>query len=167
MFNLLPCFLQISAHLNLRNDPTNSENIKNISSKQDPSFDSKERFSMIFPPPNVTGDIHLGHSMTATIQDVLIRWKHKQKIKTLWIPGTDHAGIATQVVVEKYLLKRYGKTRHEIGREAFLEEVSLKFSRSSLNNHRSLYSTSLSGLEMERRQRFIDNQWLEKNRHIF
>lgn len=78
---------------------------------------------MLFPPPNVTGDIHLGHSLTATIQDVIIRWKHKQNIKTRWIPGTDHAGIATQVVVEKILFKNQGKTRHEIGREAFLEEV--------------------------------------------
>lgn len=78
---------------------------------------------MIFPPPNVTGDIHLGHSMTATIQDVLVRWKRKQNIRTLWIPGTDHAGIATQVVVEKTLFKKHGKTRHEMGREAFLEEV--------------------------------------------
>lgn len=78
---------------------------------------------MIFPPPNVTGNLHLGHSLTATIQDVLVRWKHKQHINTRWIPGTDHAGIATQVVVEKILQKQLGKTRHEIGREAFLAEV--------------------------------------------
>jgi valyl-tRNA synthetase len=78
---------------------------------------------MIFPPPNVTGNIHLGHALTATIQDVLIRWKQKQNVKTRWIPGTDHAGIATQVVVEKTLFKREGKTRHDIGREKFLEEV--------------------------------------------
>lgn len=82
-----------------------------------------EYYSMLFPPPNVTGNIHLGHSLTTTIQDVLIRWKRKQNIETLWIPGTDHAGIATQVVVEKILYKEHQKTRHDIGREEFLNQV--------------------------------------------
>lgn len=78
---------------------------------------------MVFPPPNVTGNIHLGHALTATIQDVFVRWKQKKNVKTLWIPGSDHAGIATQVVVEKCLFKQQGKTRHDIGRENFLKEV--------------------------------------------
>lgn len=78
---------------------------------------------MLFPPPNVTGNLHLGHALTAVIQDVLVRWKHKKNIRTQWIPGSDHAGIATQVVVEKSLFKKHGKTRHELGRKEFLEEV--------------------------------------------
>lgn len=78
---------------------------------------------MIFPPPNVTGNIHLGHCLTATIQDVLVKWKQEQGERTQWIFGVDHAGIATQVVVEKILSKKCGKTRHEIGRDAFLKEV--------------------------------------------
>lgn len=78
---------------------------------------------MIFPPPNVTGHLHIGHALTATIQDVLIRWKRSRNFDVKWIYGTDHAGIATQVVVEKTLFKKYNKTRNEIGREAFLEEV--------------------------------------------
>lgn len=106
-------------YLRLSYQPNVNEK-KNVLIKQD-----REHFSMIFPPPNVTGEIHLGHAMTATVQDVIIRWNQKQNIRTQWIPGTDHAGIATQVVVEKILFKKYGKNRHEIGREAFLEDVSL------------------------------------------
>jgi len=82
-----------------------------------------KRFSMIFPPPNITGNLHLGHALTATIQDVIVRWKRKQGSEIQWIFGTDHAGIATQVVVEKILQKKFGKTRHEIGREDFLKET--------------------------------------------
>lgn len=103
--------------------PKYYETNKDVSSRQEPSDHTEGTFSMIFPPPNVTGNIHLGHALTATIQDVLVRWKQKQNIRTRWIPGCDHAGIATQVVVEKTLFKREGKTRHDIGREKFLEEV--------------------------------------------
>jgi valyl-tRNA synthetase len=99
------------------------ESNRNVTAKQADDIETKGRFSIIFPPPNVTGNIHLGHALTATIQDVLVRWKQKQNVRTRWIPGTDHAGIATQVVVEKTLLKREGKTRHDVGREKFLEEV--------------------------------------------
>lgn len=99
------------------------ETNREVSSKQNLSACNGETFSMIFPPPNVTGNIHLGHALTATIQDVLIRWKQKQNVETRWIPGMDHAGIATQVVVEKILFKRENKTRHELGKEKFLEEV--------------------------------------------
>ncbi|KAJ1510925.1 hypothetical protein HMI54_001258 [Coelomomyces lativittatus] len=77
-------------------------------------------FSMLFPPPNITGHLHCGHALTASIQDALCRY-HKIHQKTVrWIPGTDHAGIATQTVVEKNLLKSTGKTKNEIGNEAFL-----------------------------------------------
>lgn len=78
---------------------------------------------MIFPPPNVTGKCHLGHALTSTIQDVIARWERKKGAETLWIFGLDHAGIATQVVVEKMLFKQQGKTRHDIGKDAFLKEV--------------------------------------------
>lgn len=84
---------------------------------------TKPPFSIILPPPNVTGFLHLGHALDHTIQDLLIRWKRMSGYNTMWLPGTDHAGIATQVVVEKELKKNGGTTRHSLGREKFLEEV--------------------------------------------
>src|SRR6266545_4444455 len=80
-------------------------------------------FSIVLPPPNVTGSLHLGHALTATLQDVLIRWKKMSGFNTLWLPGTDHAGIATQMIVEKELKKTEKKSRHDLGRAAFLERV--------------------------------------------
>ena len=82
----------------------------------------KEKFSIVIPPPNVTGSLHMGHALNATIQDILIRYKRMKGFKTLWLPGTDHAGIATQNVVEKQL-KKDGISRHDLGREKFLEKV--------------------------------------------
>src|SRR3990167_3109031 len=79
-------------------------------------------YSIVVPPPNITGSLHMGHALNATIQDILIRKKRMEGYKTLWIPGMDHAGIATQNVVEKEL-KKEGKTRHQLGREKFLERV--------------------------------------------
>ena len=83
----------------------------------------KPAFSIVLPPPNVTGSLHLGHALTATLQDVLIRWKRMSGYNVCWMPGIDHAGIATQMVVERDLLKREGKTRHDLGREEFLRRV--------------------------------------------
>ncbi|MFH1990562.1 MAG: valine--tRNA ligase [Patescibacteria group bacterium] len=83
---------------------------------------AKKPFTIAIPPPNVTGSLHMGHALNATIQDVLIRFKRMNGFKTLWVPGTDHAGIATQSVVEKKL-KKEGKTRFDLGREKFVEEV--------------------------------------------
>lgn len=83
---------------------------------------SKKTFTIVLPPPNITGSLHLGHALNATIQDILIRWKRMQGFNALWIPGTDHAGIATQAVVERELLKE-GKSRWDLGREKFLEKV--------------------------------------------
>ncbi|KAL1411261.1 valine--tRNA ligase [Vanrija albida] len=83
----------------------------------------KGTFSMAFPPPNVTGNLHIGHALTVSIQDALIRWKRMQGYSTLWVPGYDHAGIATQAVVEARLVKNEGHTRHYYGREKFLEKV--------------------------------------------
>jgi valyl-tRNA synthetase len=89
--------------------------------------DEKDRtrppFSIVLPPPNVTGSLHLGHALTATLQDVLIRWKKMSGFNTLWLPGTDHAGIATQMIVEKELKKTEKKSRHDLGREEFLRRV--------------------------------------------
>src|SRR5438093_6383259 len=82
----------------------------------------KEPFTIIMPPPNVTGELHLGHALTITIEDIMIRWKRMQGYATLWLPGFDHAGIAGQYVVEKELAHN-DLTRQDIGREAFLERA--------------------------------------------
>ncbi len=84
---------------------------------------TKVPFSVILPPPNVTGFLHMGHALDHTIQDVMIRWKRMSGFNTLWLPGTDHAGIATQAVVEKLLHKETKKTRHDFGREVFVEKI--------------------------------------------
>ncbi len=80
----------------------------------------KKPFSVVIPPPNITGVLHMGHALNNTLQDILIRYKRMQGFETLWMPGTDHAGIATQNVVEKQLAKE-GKKRQEVGREEFLK----------------------------------------------
>ncbi|XP_028910687.1 valine--tRNA ligase, mitochondrial isoform X1 [Ornithorhynchus anatinus] len=80
-------------------------------------------FSMCIPPPNVTGSLHLGHALTVAIQDAVVRWHRMRGDRVLWIPGSDHAGIATQAVVEKQLWKERGVRRHELSREDFLREV--------------------------------------------
>ncbi|KAM9488338.1 valine--tRNA ligase [Clarias gariepinus] len=80
-------------------------------------------FMICIPPPNVTGSLHLGHALTNAIQDCLTRWHRMKGETTLWNPGCDHAGIATQVVVEKKLMRERGMTRHDLGREKFIEEV--------------------------------------------
>jgi len=84
---------------------------------------AERRFTVAIPPPNVTGALHMGHALNATIQDIAVRHRRMQGFETLWIPGTDHAGIATQAVVEKRLYQEENKTREEMGREAFLGEV--------------------------------------------
>ena len=86
------------------------------------SSSEKEPFCIVIPPPNVTGTLHIGHALDITLQDILIRWKRMSGYNTLWLPGTDHAGIATQNVVEKDLQAR-GMDRHALGREAFIEKV--------------------------------------------
>ncbi|RMH07560.1 MAG: valine--tRNA ligase [Nitrospirae bacterium] len=79
-------------------------------------------YSMVIPPPNVTGSLHIGHALNNTLQDILIRWRRMQGYNTLWLPGTDHAGIATQNVVERQLLEE-GFSREQLGRDAFIERV--------------------------------------------
>lgn len=83
----------------------------------------KKPFTVLIPPPNVTGSLHAGHALFIAIQDSIIRFRKMKGFETLWIPGTDHAGIATQTVAEKLLMKEEGKTRHDLGREKFLERV--------------------------------------------
>ena len=82
----------------------------------------KPKFSIVIPPPNVTGVLHMGHALNNTIQDILIRYKRMAGHEALWVPGTDHAGIATQNMVERKLAKEK-KSRHDLGREAFIKEV--------------------------------------------
>ncbi len=84
---------------------------------------NKKPFTIVIPPPNVTGQLHMGHALDETLQDILIRYKRMQGFNALWIPGTDHAGIATQIKVEEVLRKEEGLTRYDLGREKFLERV--------------------------------------------
>ncbi|PIV43099.1 MAG: valine--tRNA ligase [Candidatus Nealsonbacteria bacterium CG02_land_8_20_14_3_00_40_11] len=83
----------------------------------------KKSYAIVIPPPNVTGELHMGHALNATCQDILIRKKRMEGFRTLWLPGTDHAGIATQVKVEKELRKQEGISRHDLGREKFIEKI--------------------------------------------
>ena len=105
--------------------------------KVDPS---KQPFTIIMPPPNVTGDLHLGHALTATLEDLMIRWHRMRGDPTLWLPGEDHSGIAAQVVVERLIAKE-GLTRQGLGREAFLArmwEWTKKYGRNIAEQHRRL-----------------------------
>ncbi len=89
-----------------------------------PSADKKKpAFSIVIPPPNVTGQLHMGHALDETLQDILVRTKRMQGYSALWVPGTDHAGIATQIKVEENLRVNEGITRYDLGRERFLERV--------------------------------------------
>jgi len=83
---------------------------------------NKKKFSIVIPPPNVTGSLHMGHALNNSIQDLLIRYHRMNNFETLWQPGTDHAGIATQALVEKYLSSK-NISKNEIGREKFIEKV--------------------------------------------
>lgn len=85
--------------------------------------DDRPPFTIVIPPPNVTGALHLGHGLNNTLQDILVRSKRMQGFETLWMPGTDHAGIATQAVVERRLKEQENKTRHDLGREALVERI--------------------------------------------
>ena len=85
--------------------------------RRDPS---KKPFTIVMPPPNVTGQLHMGHAMDDSLQDMLIRYKRMQGYAALYLPGTDHAGIATQVKVEEELRKNEGLSRYDLGREKFL-----------------------------------------------
>jgi valyl-tRNA synthetase len=87
------------------------------------AFSSKPAYCIVIPPPNVTGVLHMGHALVNTLQDILIRWKRMSGFEVLWVPGTDHAGIATQTVVERHLMRTEGKKRKDYTREEFLKHV--------------------------------------------
>jgi valyl-tRNA synthetase len=89
-------------------------------SRPDPDRDP---FCIVIPPPNVTGALHMGHALNNTLQDVLVRWRRMQGRNTLWMPGTDHAGIGTQAVVERRLREEEGKTRHDLGRDELVRRI--------------------------------------------
>ena len=82
-----------------------------------------EPWACMIPPPNVTDVLHMGHALNNTLQDIVVRWHRMQGKDALWLPGTDHAGIATQAVVERKLFREEKKTRHDLGREEFLKHV--------------------------------------------
>lgn len=104
----------------------------------------KEPYTIVIPPPNVTGQLHMGHALDETLQDILIRYKRLSGYEALWVPGTDHAGIATQIKVEEVLRKEQGLTRHDLGREKFLDlvwEWKKKFGGTIINQLKKLGSS--------------------------
>ena len=86
------------------------------------SHSERPPFSIVIPPPNITGSLHTGHALDNTLQDTLIRWKRMQGYNTLWMPGTDHAGIVTELIMERQLLEE-GTNRQEVGRERFVDRM--------------------------------------------
>src|SRR5438132_452308 len=83
----------------------------------------KAPYSIAIPPPNITGSLHMGHALSYTLEDILIRWRRMQGYNAMWLPGTDHAGIATQMVVERNVQRSEGKSRHDLGRDEFARRV--------------------------------------------
>ncbi|SVB94649.1 uncharacterized protein METZ01_LOCUS247503, partial [marine metagenome] len=107
--------------------PAEVEKRRYLAWEESGAFTSGDRqesdpYTIVIPPPNVTGSLHMGHALNNTLQDILIRYRRMRGDNTLWQPGTDHAGIATQMVVERQL-ETEGKTRHDLGREAFIERI--------------------------------------------
>ncbi|CAI5713249.1 unnamed protein product [Hyaloperonospora brassicae] len=125
-----------------------------------------ERFVMVIPPPNVTGSLHLGHALTVAIQDALTRWHRMLGHATLWVPGTDHAGIATQSVVEKRLLREEGKSRHDVGRDAFLERVWDWKNQYESRIHHQFRSVGCS-VDWDRQYFSMDDKCSRAVRHAF
>lgn len=112
----------------------------------------KPPYCIVIPPPNVTGVLHMGHALVNTLQDVLIRWKRMSGFEALWVPGTDHAGISTQTVVERHLIKTLGKKRKDFRREEFLEHV---WKWKEENEHQIINQLKLLGCSCDwTRQRF-------------
>ena len=109
----------------------------------------KEAYTVILPPPNVTGTLHTGHAIMLAIQDTLVRYKRMHGYKTLWLPGTDHAAIATQSLVEKKVYKEEGKNRHDLGREEMLKRINA-FALESQNTILSQCRTMGASLDWSR-----------------
>jgi valyl-tRNA synthetase len=117
----------------------------------------KESYTIVLPPPNVTGTLHTGHAIMLAIQDTLIRYKRMAGYKALWIPGTDHAAIATQSVVEKKILKEEGKSRHDIGREEMMKRINA-FALESQNTILSQCRSMGSSLDWSRLAFTLDDK---------
>src|SRR5262249_25073870 len=83
----------------------------------------KTPYSISIPPPNVTGSLHIGHALGGTVQDILIRWRRMRAENAMWVPGTDHAGISTHIVIERVIQRDEGKSRRDLGRDEFLRRV--------------------------------------------
>ena len=127
--------------------------------------EEKEPYSIVIPPPNVTGQLHMGHALDNTLQDILIRWRRMQGYNTLWMPGCDHAGIATQAKVEAPL-RAEGTNRYELGREKFLERVwdwKEKFGSRIMSQLRSLGSS----LDWDRERFTMDEGCSKAVREVF
>ncbi|HXU74850.1 MAG TPA: valine--tRNA ligase [Polyangia bacterium] len=126
----------------------------------------KAPFSIAIPPPNVTGSLHLGHALFVTIQDILIRWRRMGAYNAMWMPGTDHAGIATQMVVERNLKALEGKTRHDLGRDEFIKRV---WQWKEKNGDRIIEQLKVMGASCDwDRERFTMDEGLSKAvRHAF
>lgn len=126
----------------------------------------KKPFTIVMPPPNVTGQLHMGHAMDSTLQDILIRFKRMEGYAALWVPGTDHAGIATQIKVEEELRKTEGLTRYDLGRDKFLERVwdwKAKYGGRIVEQQKKLGASCDWG-----RARFTMDEGLSKAvRHVF
>ena len=126
---------------------------------------SRPPFSMVLPPPNVTGVLHIGHALNQTLPDIVCRWKRMTGHDVLWLPGTDHAGIATQNVVEKHLADE-GTDRHALGREAFLERVRA-WSRQSHGTITSQMRTLGSSVDWSRERFTLDDDLSRAVRRVF
>jgi valyl-tRNA synthetase len=126
----------------------------------------KKPFTIVIPPPNVTGQLHMGHALDETLQDILIRYHRMKGEEALWLPGTDHAGIATQIRVEEYLRETEGLTRHDLGREKFLERVwdwKEKYGNRIINQLKKLGSSC----DWSRERFTMDEQYSKAVREVF
>ena len=120
----------------------------------------KAPYAIVIPPPNVTGSLHMGHALFATLQDILIRWRRMQAYNAMWLPGTDHAGIATQMVVERTLQREEGKSRHDLGREEFLRRI---WAWKEKNGHRITEQLKQMGCSLDwERERFTLDEGLSR-----
>jgi valyl-tRNA synthetase len=126
----------------------------------------KEPFCVVIPPPNITGQLHMGHALDNTLQDIFVRWKRMQGYNTVWVPGTDHAGIATQARVEGHIRATEGRTREEIGREEFLKRTWAwkdEYGRQILNQLKKLGAS----LDWERERFTMDEGCSRAVREVF
>ncbi len=126
---------------------------------------SKPPYSIVIPPPNVTGSLHIGHALNVTIQDILIRYHKLKGYETMWIPGTDHAGIATQTVVER-LLARDGISRTELGRDKFIEEI-WKWKASTGDNIKNQLKAMGAACDWDRERFTMDSSLSKAVRKVF